>query len=102
MEVEHAVIVKFNYGIQGLKPLFELEEKLRKVINSNNVGEYDGHEIAMDYSDGFLWMYGPDAKKLYEVIKATLEATPFMKGANIKLRFGPPEDGVEETSFILT
>jgi hypothetical protein len=101
MAVEQAVIVRFNYGIQGLKPLSELEDRLRTVIDSNNVGEYDGHEIAMDYSDGFLWMYGPDATKLYEVIKPVLNATGFMKEAKIKLRFGPPEDGVEETSFIL-
>ena len=46
-------------------------------------------------------MYGPDAKKLYELIKKTIEQTSFMKGANIRLRFGPLKPGVKEISFIL-
>jgi hypothetical protein len=51
-EPEHAVIVYFDYGIEGLEPIHQLGDKLEKVISDNNVGEYDGHEIAMDYSDG--------------------------------------------------
>jgi len=66
------------------------------VITKNNVGEYDGHEIAVDYSDGFLYMYGPNAESLFEIVKPVLAATDFMKGATAKLRFGPPEDGVKE------
>jgi len=55
----------------------------------------------MDNSDGSFYMYGPDAKKLYEVIKKTVEKTPFMEGANVILRFGPPEAAVKEISFTL-
>jgi hypothetical protein len=56
MPQEQAVIVHFNYGIQGLDSLFKLEEELEEVILENRVGEYDCHEIAMDYSDGSLYM----------------------------------------------
>lgn len=93
---EHAVIVYFDYGIERLEPIFQLGDKLEKVITVNSVGEYDGHEIAMDYSDGSLYMYGPDAEILFKTIKSTLEETKFLKGAVAKLRFGPPENGVKE------
>jgi hypothetical protein len=93
---EHAVIVHFNYGMDELDPLHDLENKLEKVITENEVGEYDGHEIAIDYSDGFLYMYGYNAETLFKTVKLTLEATEFMRGAMAKLRFGPPEDGVLE------
>lgn len=96
MQVEQAVIVTFNYGLKTLKPLHDLEKKLESIIEEKNIGEYDGHEIAVDYSDGLLYMYGPDAEKLFDTIKPTLEDTDFLKGADVKLRFGPPEDGVRE------
>jgi hypothetical protein len=94
--IEHAVIVQFDYGIQGMEELYKLRDKLENVIQKNQLGEYDGHEMATDYSDGFLYMYGPNAETLFNGIKQTLEQTNFMKGAKAKLRFGPPEDGIEE------
>ena len=93
---EHAVIVHFNYEIKGLDSLFKLEDELEEVILEKKVGEYDGHEIAMDYSDGYLYMYGPNAETLFKAIKPTLEACNFMKGAKAIIRFGPPADGVKE------
>jgi hypothetical protein len=57
--------------------------------------------MALDNSDGSFYLYGPDAKKLYELVKETIEKTSFMEGANVILRFGPPEAGVKEISFIL-
>jgi hypothetical protein len=101
MAAEQAVIVYFNYGIDGLDTLFELEEQLEEVITENELGEFDGNEVATDYSDGSIYMYGPSAEKLFEAIKPILEATPFMKGARVLLRFGPPEDGVEERTVML-
>ena len=98
---EQAVIIEFKYGIQGLDSLFELEERLEKIISEKKVGEYDGNEIAVDYSDGMLFMYGPNADQLFEAIKPILEQTAFMKGAKIKLRYGPPEDGVKEKTVNL-
>ena len=95
-EIEHAVIVQFDYGFQSMDELYKLRDKLENTIKMNNLGEYDGHEMATDYSDGFLYMYGPNAEKLYNGIKETLEQTDFMNGATAKLRFGPPNDGVKE------
>jgi hypothetical protein len=101
MILEQAVIIEFNYGLKEDEPFYELSDKLRTLVDESGLGEYDGHEIAMDNSDGSFYMYGPDAKKLYGVIKETIEKTPFMMGANVILRFGPPQAGVEEVNFTL-
>jgi hypothetical protein len=95
--VEHAVIVAFAYiGSTDLEPLFALERQLESRIAAAGAGEYDGNEVAVDGSDGTLYMYGPDADKLFAAIRPALEACSFMKGAVVKLRYGPPADGVLE------
>jgi hypothetical protein len=101
MANEQAVIIEFNYGLEEDEPFYELSDKLRVLVDESGLGEYDGHEIAMDNSDGSFYMYGPDAKKLYEVVKDTIEKVPFMVGANVILRLGPPETGVKQVSFTL-
>ncbi len=100
-EVEHAVIVQFDYEIEGMEELYKLSDRLESIIEENQLGEYDGHEMATDYSDGFLYMYGSNAETLFNGIKDTLEQTDFMKGAKAKLRFGPPEDGVKEITVVI-
>jgi hypothetical protein len=100
-DTEHAVIIKFNYNIPGLQPLHELEKRLEKTIKDYGVGEYDGHEIAVDYSDGFLYMYGSNAEILFKTIKPVLDETDFMQSAIANLRFGPPADGVREIEINL-
>ena len=93
---EHVVIVTFMYGSKNLDTLFELESKLEAAIEEAKVGEYDGNEVAVDGSDGTLYMYGPDADKLFIVVKPILESVPFMRGAQVTRRYGPPKDGVRE------
>lgn len=92
---EQAVIVKFHYGATDLGPMFALEDRLKKAIEVANVGEYDGNEIATDGSEGTLYMYGPDADRLYEVVSPILRKAPFMKGAEAIKRYGAPEAGVK-------
>jgi hypothetical protein len=93
---EHSVIVHFSYYKDDLDPLHALERKLEEVIKETGVGEYDGHEIAVDMSDGFLYMYGPDAEALFKSVKPTLEQTDFVQGAVATLRFGGPGSGAKE------
>jgi hypothetical protein len=99
--IEHAVIVHFNYGSKDLTRLFALEDKLESAISKADVGEYDGNEIAADGSDGFLYMYGPDADRLFSVVKPILDDTPFMRGAKVTLRYGSPKDGVKEKIIVI-
>jgi hypothetical protein len=100
--VEHAVVVNFDYGgSTDLQPIFALEEKLEAAIDAAKAGEYDGNEVAVDGSDGSLYMYGPDADRLFSVVRPVLEACIFMRGARVKLRYGPPQDGVRERHVVL-
>lgn len=94
---EHAVLVEFNYGLDDLDPMYELEDALESLIDETGVGEFDGHEIAVDMSDGRFYMYGPDADALFAAIEPTLMNASFMAGAKVTKRYGPPEDGVPET-----
>lgn len=98
---EHGVIVHFMYGSTDLTRLFGLEDLLEKAIEAAGAGEFDGNEVAVDGSDGYLYMYGPDADALFAAIRSTLEACPFMKGATVTLRYGKPEDGVKSTEVVL-
>jgi len=71
-KLKQAVIVRFDYGLDGLDPLHNLESELIQVIAEKGVGEYDGHEIAMDDSDGILFMYGRNAEALFKAVLPTL------------------------------
>jgi hypothetical protein len=93
---EQAVIVQFNYGQTDLNPLYELEDALIAAIEAADAGEFDGNEVAMDGSDGSLYMYGPDADKLFEAVRPVLAAATCIKNAVATIRYGPPEDGVRE------
>ena len=94
---EHAVIVHFDYGATDLQPLFALENRLERALASAKAGEFDGNEVATDGSDGYLYMYGPDADRLFAAVLPVLESSDFMEGAVVTKRYGPPEDGVRET-----
>src|ERR1700712_570079 len=101
MENRQAVIIYFNYGLEKDEPFYELSDRLRELVDESGLGMYDGHEIAMNNSDGSFYMYGPDAKMLFELVKETIEKIPFMAGAQIILRLEPPEEGVKQISFNL-
>ena len=88
MSAEHAVIVKFKYGLASLDRLYDLEDKLRDAIGRAKVGEFDGNEIAVDLSEGTLYMYGANADLLLAVVLPVLRSAPFMKGADCVCRYG--------------
>jgi hypothetical protein len=91
-KIEHAVLVYFNYGFQDLNPLHDVENDMEELLLSMDVGSLDGHDIAVDANDGILYLYGSDAKKLYNAIKPILLKTSWMAGARIHLRFGDVDD----------
>ena len=93
---EHAVIIRFRYGSTNLDKLFELEDRLEKAISEAEVGEYDGNEIAVNGSDGSLYMYGPDADQLFAVVEPIIRVHSFMKGAQVRRRYGSAKSGARE------
>lgn len=98
---EQAVIVHFAYGQTDLSPLFELEDQLIVAVEAAGAGEFDGNEVATDGSDGDLYMYGPDADRLFEAIRPVLESATCIREAVATIRYGPPEDGVRERKVAL-
>ena len=96
---EHAVIVRFRAWGNDLNAIFDLETELEAAIASAGVGEFDGNEVATDGSEGSLYMYGPDADRLFSVVRPVLERSSLMRGAVATLRYGSPEDDVPETTI---
>lgn len=100
---EEAVIVQFplsNSYIgtkQDLDQIVKLEKALETVIFHANAGEFDGNEIGQ--GECVLYMYGPDAKMLYNAILPVLEKSPLVKGGIVRIRFGPPGSKQEKVRF---
>jgi hypothetical protein len=63
-----AVIVHFEYGREHWSTFFQFEKEFEDAISNAAVGEYDGNELAVDGSDGSMYMYGPDADKLFAFV----------------------------------
>jgi hypothetical protein len=99
--MEQAVIVHFQYGSTDLSRLFALQDRLERAIDAAQAGELDGHEIAVDGSDGFYYMYGPDADRLFAVVLPVLKSADFMKGAEVRQRYGPPQDNSREVVTVI-
>jgi hypothetical protein len=87
-----ALIVKFDYGLPSDDPFFELDEVLHKAFLDAAPAEYDGHELAVDNSDGAFFFYGPNADMLLQLVTPILLKYPFMKGAACTRRYGEADD----------
>jgi hypothetical protein len=93
---EHSVTIHFKYGKKSLDALSALEERIEDVLKKTGAGELDGNEVATDYSDGFLYLYGANAEQLFKVVHPILKSASFMKGAKATLRFGSYEEDANE------
>ena len=93
---EQTVVVHFSYGSTDLQPVFELQRRLEAAISLAAAGEFDGNEVSAAGTDGFLYMYGPDADQLFAVIQPILESTSFMRGAEVTKRYGAAGGGGQE------
>jgi hypothetical protein len=85
---EQCLKLEFNYGFDSLDELYKLRDLLSNEIEKNELGDYDGHEIATDLSDGFMYIYGPSAKAIYDCIKPILDSTEFLKDGSATLILG--------------
>jgi hypothetical protein len=94
--VEHAVIahIRLTEGKFGSETeraaLALLAEDLERVIDERQAGEFDGEE----FGDGgcVLYMYGPDADRLFEVVEPVLRAMPMAQGGFVIKRYGSASD----------
>lgn len=89
---EQAVIVRAPIAHanaeQALEALTELEDQLNEAIRAAQACEPDGNE--MSEHEFVLYMYGPDAEKLFSAVESLLRKSAIMKGAIVALREGPP------------
>jgi hypothetical protein len=85
---EQCLKLKFNYGFDSLDELHGLRELLTNAIERNELGDYDGHEIATDLRDGFMYMYGPSAQAIFDCVKPILDNTEFLRGGSATLILG--------------
>lgn len=68
--------------------LATLEDRLHAAIARVGAGEYDGNEFGE--TETTLFMYGPDAEKLFSAIEPVLRAYPLCRNARIIIRKGGP------------
>lgn len=90
---EQAVIVKLD-GVGLPDSVYEecdlstLEDQLIAIIEQKRLGEFDGNETGENNTT--LYMYAPDAEKLFAGIEAILTSYPLCQGAEVTIRRGKP------------
>ena len=90
---EQEVEVHFAYGSTNFQHVYALGDQLQTALLEAKAGEYDGHAIPADGSEGRYFFFGPDAEAIYKALAPTLEASPLMRGATITLHYGPRRRG---------
>ncbi|MEN3377372.1 MAG: hypothetical protein V7604_2727 [Hyphomicrobiales bacterium] len=70
--------------------IFDLEDMLCDAIDGQDVGLFDGEEFGGGRC--VLFMYGPDADRLFAVVEPVLKASRFMRSGFVIKRYGPAED----------
>jgi len=88
---EQAVIVHFEHT-GDWADFFEWEPKIEKAVKGSHAGDYDGNELAVNGSDGKIYMYGPSADQLLMVARPYLQAATFLKNKMATLRYGDAKD----------
>jgi hypothetical protein len=86
---EQEVEVHFEYGSTNFQYVYALGDQIQLAIKEAKVGEYDGHALPADGSEGRYFVYGPDAEAIFKVIEPVLAASPLMSGATVTLHYGP-------------
>ena len=90
---EQAVLVHLDG--QGLSAevyerydLVTIDDQLTAVLEGKGLGDYDGDEIGE--GGATLFLYGPDAERLFAAIEPTLRAYPLCRNARVVIRRGGP------------
>jgi hypothetical protein len=85
---EQEVEVHFDYGSTNFQHVYALGDQISFAVAEGKVGEYDGHALPADGSEGRYFVTGPDAEAIFKVIAPVLEASPLMRGATVTLHYG--------------
>ena len=94
--MEHAVIahlplVEDPFGSEREREIIaDLAGKLQRAINGHDVGEFDGEELGGGRC--VLYMYGPDADRLFDVVRPILKNASLGDGGFVIKRYGEAKD----------
>src|SRR5688572_21792469 len=101
--IDEAVLIFLKLSDDGFgeyeerEAIFDLEDKLEAAVKQHNAGEYDGHEFGEGW--GTLYLYGPDAGRLAEVVLPLVRDAAPRDGSYIVRRFGAP--GAREERVVI-
>lgn len=70
--------------------LSTLEDQLIEVIAQGELGEFDGNEVEVGGPGATLYMYGPDAERLFRGVEEVLRSYPLTAHATVVIRKGGP------------
>ncbi|HEV2521576.1 MAG TPA: hypothetical protein VGT24_04270 [Candidatus Acidoferrales bacterium] len=87
---DQEVEVHFEYGSTNFQYVYALGDQISRAIAEAKVGEYDGHALPADGSEGRYFIFGPDAEEIFRVIHPVFTASPLMRGATVTLHYGSP------------
>jgi hypothetical protein len=99
---EQALIVHINLSnlpaeVLEQHDLATIESDLAAAIAASSLGEFDGNEVGEETAT--IYMYGPDAERLFSGVEKTLRASPLCRGARAIVRSGGP--GATQREVIL-
>ena len=69
--------------------LAALGGRLKEVLETTGVGHFDGNECL--HGRCALFMYGPDAEKVFDTVRPVLRQGLLSAGASVELRLGPAD-----------
>lgn len=90
------VMVHFDYYEKDLARLHALERRLDRAVRQAGVGELGETELHRDGNDGYLYLYGASADRLYAVARPILKSSGWLTGTEVTLR---RESGAEQFSM---
>ena len=85
---DHAVLVHVTSLPDNNAGLDKLEDPLIEAIEAAGVGEFDGNDIGAE--GAVLYMYGPDADRLWEAVEQIVRAAGLGSGSYAVKRYGEP------------
>jgi hypothetical protein len=77
--------------------LATIEAELTAAIAAGGLGEFDGNEVGEQ--SAIIYMYGPDAERLFAGVEQILRSSPLCRGARAIVRSGGP--GATQREVIL-
>ncbi|HRY07213.1 MAG TPA: hypothetical protein P5114_08835 [Hyphomicrobiaceae bacterium] len=69
-------------------PLVALADQLDGILTADALGQLDGYEIADDGSVASIYLYGANARAMYDAVKDIIQTSPVTRGGMAFLYFG--------------